>query len=168
MTDPNNPLTSFDFTFQYDQANNKLVSTILGGTLTYNNWSTQLVTLGKTKGAADLNAFQVTVKQGDVGSKVYLTDMVLDGNALGSFYGVDTLNKDWLVTGSSMNLTDGFTLTGTLWLEGPFSGSQENSAVNLTAGWDSRATVPEPTSIVLLATMLLGVGISCRRAFAKG
>jgi len=169
MTDPSNPLTSFDFTFQYDQANDNLVSTILGGTLTYNNWSTQLGTLGKTKGAADLNAFQITVKQGDIGSTVYLTDMVLDGNALGSFYGVDGLNKDWLVTGSNMNLTDGFTLTGKLWLQGPFSSSQENSAVNLTAGWDSRGVPPSVpdggTTLTLLGGALAGLAL-LRRKFA--
>jgi hypothetical protein len=161
MTDPANPLTSFDFTFQYDQANDKLVSTILGNTIYYNSWSTQLAVLGKTKGASDLNAFQVTVKQGDIGSVVYLTDVVLDGTALGSFYGVDGLNKDWLVTGSDMNLTDGFTMTGKLWLQGPFSSSQENSAVNLSAGWDSRglppATVPEPASVLLMGTGIAGL-----------
>jgi hypothetical protein len=142
MTDPNNPLASFDFTFQYDKANDRLASTILGGTIYWNNWSTSLPLKGKTKGASDLNAFQITVKQGDIGSLVYLTDMVLDGAALGSFYGVNGLNKDWLLTGSDMNLTDGFTLTGKLWLQGAFSGSQENSAVNLAAGWDSRGVPP--------------------------
>ena len=170
MTDASNPLTSFDFTFQYDQANDRLVSTIFGGTLYYNDWSTKLASLGKTKGAADLNAFQITVKQGDIGSVVYLTDMVLDGTALGSFYGVDGLNKDWLVTGSDMNLTDGFTLTGKLWLQGPFSSSQENSAVNLTAGWDSRglapAPVPIPGAVWLMGSGLLGL-IGIRRRFKR-
>lgn len=153
MTDANNPLTSFAFTFQYDQTNDKLVSTIAGGTIAWNDWSTTLASRGKTKGAADLNAFQITVKQGDIGSVVYLTDMVLDGISLGSFYGVDGLNKDWLVTGSDMNLTDGFTLTGKLWLQGPFSTSQENSAVHLAAGWDVRGVppqvIPEPASLVV-------------------
>ena len=58
---PDNSLQSFDFTFQYDQANDKLVSTILGGTLEYTGWSTKLAGLGKTKTAADLNAFQISV-----------------------------------------------------------------------------------------------------------
>lgn len=166
MTDPNNPLTSFDFTFQYDQPNDKLVSTILGGTINWNNWSTSLASSGKTKGAADLNAFQITVKQGDIGSVVYLTDMELDGISLGSFNGVDGANKDWLVTGSDMNLTDGFTLTGKLWLQGPFSSSQENSAVNLTAGWDSRGvppSVPEPATLTLFGLGAAGLAIYRRR-----
>jgi len=95
--------------------------------------------------------------------------MVLDGNALGSFYGVDGLNKDWLVTGSNMNLTDGFTLTGKLWLQGPFSSSQENSAVNLTAGWDSRGVPPSVpdggTTLTLLGGALAGLAL-LRRKFA--
>jgi hypothetical protein len=154
-----NSLQSFEFTFQYDQAGDKLVSTIFGGTINWNNWSTSLASRGKTKGAADLNAFQITVKQGDIGSVVYLTDMVLDGTALGSFYGVNSLNKDWLVTGSDMNLTDGFTLTGKLWLQGAYSTSQENSVVNLAAGWDSRGVPPSvPDGGSMLA--LLGISLA--------
>lgn len=142
MTDPSHPLTSFDFTFQYDQANDKLVSTIFGGTINWNNWSTSLASRGKAKGAADLNAFQISIGDRDTSSKVYLTGLVLDGITLGTFNGSDTSYLDWLVTGSDMNLTDGFTLTGKLWLEGPFTSSQENSVVNLTAGWDARGVPP--------------------------
>ena len=164
---PDNSLQSFDFTFQYDQANDRLASTILGSTIYWNSWSSSLVSIGKTKGAADLNAFQITVKQGDIGSVVYLTDMVLDGTALGSFYGVDGLNKDWLATGSDMNLTDGFTLTGKLWLQGAFSSSQENSAVNLTAGWDSRGFAPSVpdggATLALLSGALMGLSALRRK-----
>lgn len=159
---PDNSLQSFDFTFVYDQANDQLVSTINGGTIFWDDWSTTLASRGKTKGAADLNAFQITIKQGDIGSVVYLTDMELDGNALGDFYGVDGLNKNWLVTGSDMNLTDGFTLTGTLWLQGAFSSSQENSAVNLAAGWDTRgvAPVPEPATISIMGLGLVSLTVA--------
>jgi opacity protein-like surface antigen len=44
-------LTSYDFTFQYDQASDKLISTIASGSLEYTGWSTKLAGFSKTKGA---------------------------------------------------------------------------------------------------------------------
>lgn len=170
MTSANNPLTSFDFTFQYDQTNDKLVSTIFGGSLEYTGWSTKLAGAGKTKGAADLNAFQISIGNRDAGSDVSLSNLVLDGIALGNFSTSNPSFADWLVTGSDMNLTDGFTLTGKLSLQGAFSGSQELSVVNLTAGWDNRgvppAQVPEPGSLALAAMGLLGLVGARRRKTA--
>lgn len=106
-----------------------------------------MASASKTKRAADLNAFQISIGDRDTTGEVYLTGLVLDGNTLGDFTGSDTSYLDWLVTGSDMNLTDGFTLTGTLWLEGSFlykitNPNPENSVVSVTAGWDSRGVPP--------------------------
>lgn len=165
-----NSLASFDFTFQYDQASDKLVSTIAGGTLEYLDWSTKLAgRTDKTKGAADLNAFQISIGNRDTDSNVYLTGVVLDGIALGGFGGPNPSFLDWLVTGPDMNLTDGFTLTGTLWLKGPFPGGVENSVVNLTAGWDTRGTAPSVPdggfTLALFGGALMGL-VALRRKLA--
>ena len=167
MSDPANPLTSFDFTFQYDQANDKLTSSIFGGTIAWENWSTSLSSRGKTKGAADLNAFQISVTLRDASCNVYLTDLVLDGISLGGLNGSMGTTVNELVTGSDMNLTDGFTLTGKLWLQGAFSSSQEFSAVNLTAGWDSRGVAPSVPdggfTLVLLGGAVTGAALLRRK-----
>lgn len=163
MTDPLNPLTSFNFKFQFDQTLDTLVGEITGaafGTATINwaNWSASLASRGKTKGAADLNALQISIGSQVAGSNVYLTDLDIDGIALGSFTPptAPSGTTNWLVTGQDMNLTNGFTLTGKLWLEGPFSSSAEASVVNLSAGWDTRGEVPEPTTLALV-----GLGCLC-------
>lgn len=167
MTDLANPLTSFGFTFQYDQANDRLSSTIFGGTITWANWSSSLASRGKTKGAADLNAFQISVTLRDASSNVYLTDLVLDGISLGGLNGSSGTTVNELITGSDMNLTDGFTLTGKLWLQGAFSTSQEASAVNLTAGWDSRGSAPSVPdggfTLVLLGGAVTGAALLRRK-----
>lgn len=161
MTSPTNPLTSFDFTFEYDQAADKLVTTIFGGSLEFSGWSTKLGAAGKTKGATDLNALQISIGNRDAASDVYLTDMELDGIDLGDFNTPNPSFANWLVTGAGMNLTDGFKLTGKLWLQGAFSGSQENSVVNLTAGWDARGVppgqVPVPGTLLLAGLALAGL-----------
>ena len=109
----------------------------------------------KTNRLADLNVLRITVKSRNTGSNAALKNVVVNGQALGSFAGVGVL--DWTVTGAC--LADGFTLTGKVQLDGPFSTSQELSAIDVRAGVDTslpRASIcgsgtptvtPLPTSV---------------------
>ena len=109
----------------------------------------------KTNRLADLNVLRITVKSRNTGSNAALKNVVVDGQALGSFAGVGVL--EWTVTGAC--LADGFTMTGKVQLDGPFSTSQELSAIDVRAGVDTslpRASscgsgtptvTPPPTSV---------------------
>ena len=94
----------------------------------------------KTNRLADLNVLRITVKSRNTGSNAALKNVVVDGQALGSFAGVGVL--DWTVTGAC--LANGFTMTGKVQLDGPFSTSQETSAIDVRAGVDT--TLPRASS----------------------
>lgn len=96
-----------------------------------------------------LNYLSIFVREGNFAtvppSTVELVGVVLDGVALGSFTGnppnpqagcVGASNEQcyWSVTG--IDLTGGFTLTGTIQLSGPFTPSQEASRVEIQFGYD--------------------------------
>jgi hypothetical protein len=67
----------------------------------------------------------------------------------------------WSSTGSGYNVSDGGpSYSG---YSGVYQPISSGSNVTFTA-----AATPEPSGILLLATMLLGVGITCRRSFGRG
>lgn len=160
--------TFFNFSFQYDKTNDMLISILGNNVLQYTNWSTKLAAnTNKTKKATDLNAFQISIGDRRTTSSVKLKSLVLDGISLGDFTGSDSAYLDWLVTGPDLNLTDGFILSGQLGLQGNFGTSQEQSVVNLTAGWDARGFNPSqvsaPSAFGLMGLGLLGLMAARRR-----
>jgi len=148
-------------TIVYDQALASLTATVVNSNGTFSLANTNLVAdlaaKGKTHTLADLNIMQITVASRDTGTSAALQNVVLDGASLGSFSGPTPSLLDWMVNGAQ--LSDGFTLTGNLVLNGTFSGSQENSRVEIKAGYktlppsaglsatDTTICVGEPTTI---------------------
>lgn len=161
--------TFFNFSFQYDKTNDMLISILGNNVLQYTNWSTKLAArTDKTKKASDLNAFQISIGDRSTTSSVRLKSLVLDGISLGDFTGSDSLYHNWLVTGSDLNLTDGFILSGQLGLQGTtWPTNPETSVVNLTAGWDARGFNPSqvsaPSAFGLMGLGLLGLMAARRR-----
>ncbi len=150
-------------TIVYDQNAPSLTAKVVNvnGTflLTNTNLLADLATKGKTHTLADLNIMQITVASRDLGTQTApgtstaLKNVVLDGAPLGDFNGTPNV-LDWKVTGAQLN--DGFTLTGDIVLSGSFSTSQENSKVEIKAGYaatvgisasDTTICVGEPTTI---------------------
>ena len=151
-------------TIVYDQNAPSLTAKVVNvnGTflLTNTNLLADLATKGKTHTLADLNIMQITVASRDLGTQTApgtstaLKNVVLDGAPLGDFNGTPNV-LDWKVTGAQLN--DGFTLTGDIVLSGSFSTSQENSKVEIKAGYaaptvgisasDTTICVGAPTTI---------------------
>ena len=75
---------------------------------------------------------QIIVVLRDGGSTVEFNDVTLDGYPLGDFDGVYATWQFWTV--SNYDFSQGFTLTGKIYLDGPFSGSQEFSKVEVDVG----------------------------------
>lgn len=88
-----------------------------------------------------VNYVQITVTRGDARSSVELRDVVLDGEALepGDFVGDG--ERTWRVTG--VELSEGFTLEGELWLSGSRPGGDVNK-VEIAVGYVEEADTAAP------------------------
>ncbi len=124
-------------TFSYDPVTDKLVATVdlnndnsVDQTVTYPNFSTQLVNKGKQAGANQMNVMEILVAERDADSTVDFNEVMLNGQSLGDF-GTDNVGI-WGVTG--FDFGQGFTLSGKVVISGPFSNSQEKSKVDIKIG----------------------------------
>lgn len=109
------------------------------------------------------NYLQIDVVARDPGAVVGLDNVRLNGDDLGDFSGSGW--NSWHLAG--MDFSSPFTLTGTLNLDGLFSGSQEKNKAVIGFGYSQEAgpapaspSVPVPASAWLLGSGFLGlVGI---------
>ena len=133
-----------DITLVYDPTDNWLTTTISNTNGTFNTvFPDYFEAVRDLKFAGDaatasrmlggLNYLQIEIKiQDPAPAQVYLTEVVLDGSSLGDFHGVNDLILYWQV--DEVDLSDGFTLTGTLHLTGPFKNNQEWNRVEIDFG----------------------------------
>jgi hypothetical protein len=130
---------SNDITYSYDPLNRLVSTTVNGSTLTYDF----------DLGDENLNYMQITLANRDNGTTIEFNDVYLNSESLGSFSGTGW--NDWMIKG--FDASEGFTLTGTLELDGAFSNSQEKSKLEIKAG----NTVPIPGAVWLFASGLAGL-----------
>ncbi len=144
-------------TFSYDPVADKLITTIdlnndssVDETLTYENFSTGLVNTGRTAIASQMNVMEILVADRDTDSSVQFNEVMLNGQSLGDF---STGNVGiWGVTG--FDFGQGFTLSGKVVIDGPFSNSQEKSRVDIKIGTAplmfGNYKEPEPGKVVAI------------------
>ena len=164
-------VASNSFIFQYDAANDQLISTITpasgpGWTLNYTGFLANVAGLSTSPinlNTAAWNAMQISITFRDgtaTANDVSLSNLKLNGTTLGTgaLAGVFGGTQNWEVTG--YDFRTGFTLTGNLDLKGVFGSSQEFSAVNFSFGNDPNApVVPEAGNVISLAAISLAAGV---------
>ncbi len=143
---------SQEFTFTYD-ANTDMLSTTVGSNTTkYYTISDPLV---------DLNYMQWLVRA-QSGTTVEMNNATLNGQSLGSFSATNGQTLNWYIQG--IDLSNGFTFTGTINLSGTFTNSQEASKIEIDFG----NAVPIPGAVWLLGSGLVGLmGFRKRLKFRK-
>lgn len=88
-----------------------------------------------------LDSLLIRVQDLDVDSQVDFYSVDVDGVPLGDFIGDDGLQEFGI---PSKELSDGFFLSGYIVLDGPFSGSQELSKVEILVGQGLAGGAPAP------------------------
>lgn len=116
--------------FSYDRINNRLIGTINGNSIVYNNVSSLLL------GVANLcrmNYMNILLRNtGAVTGTVLLTDINLDGNPLSDLSIAAGANVTWNI--QNYDFSNGFTLTGSLVLSSGSYGGSENAKLEITLG----------------------------------
>jgi hypothetical protein len=128
---------SHRFSLTWDRVNDKLISVMqratpprASTTLEFTGLAAKVASKFPGFTVDDVNLLSFVVANRDQPSNAAVNDIVFDGVPLGSVTapGFNTFN------GIGIDFSQGFTLTGTLVLSGPFGSSRENSRVEILAG----------------------------------
>jgi len=125
---------TYDFTFTYDPSVPELRTTVLG----VDNSVNETVVRPLAGPLAPMDSIEIGLCDRVAGSQVDLLNVEVDGQPVGTFFG----NNDpgacqfptFSAAGLVVDLNDGFIFTGQLFLDGPFSGSQEFTRAEILVG----------------------------------
>ncbi len=125
---------TYDFTFTYDPGVPELRTTVIG----VDNAVNETVVRSLPGPLAAMDSIEIGVCDRVAGSQVSLLNVVVDGQPIGSIVGNDDLVNcqfpKFTAAGLGIDLNDGFTFTGQLFLDGPFSTSQELTRAEILVG----------------------------------
>jgi hypothetical protein len=147
--------------FQYDKLNDKLISKVdldhdgsYDKMKEYTGLSAKITSLGRNASLlTSINYFQITLADRDLNTQVDFKNVILNGTSVSDFIGNNALAT---YTVKGFNFSNGFILTGDIYLSGIFSTtSQENSRVE--AGFGHVNVVPVPGAVWLRGSGLLGL-----------
>jgi hypothetical protein len=150
---------SVAFSFSYDQANDRLTSTLGSTSLTYTNFIANVTTFkGAPAVAQDWNAMSIKLfNRQSADHSISMSDVLFNGNSLttnGTI--VSGFNSEATFQVRGYDFKDGFTLSGSINLSGPsaWNTSQEQNVINADFGYDMDA-VPEPATMTVLGIAAL-------------
>jgi hypothetical protein len=113
--------------FKYDSAEDSLVNTFSGYQVTYTSIS-QKTSIKPTI----WKILVITIRNTSPDTILSFNNVSLGPYPLGSFTVTPSSTNYWTITG--YNLSDGFTITGTIYLNGTFSGGSESNKILIEAG----------------------------------
>ena len=141
---------TYSFSITYNPAANTFttVTSIGAGstTTTLNNVSTRLTTDGKTATAPTINYFGLTVRTQNGTSTIRVSDLVIEGIPFTGNYERSNNNGESQWYTINTNLTNGFTITGTVTLLGNFTSSAEAQRIQFFFGYTAASAGSLPVT----------------------
>lgn len=163
-----------DFLVTYDRGRNRLVTRIENAhgawSFRFGNLSRRLAVPGYEHSLSEMNRLEIGTVDPAGGGSLELRDLYLDGLELPAIGGPGS--RRWSVSGQDFG--QGFTLAGRLFLDGAFPPGDAESALRIRVAAEDEGglmapdgettpVVPEPGTMALLGTGLLGSALFVRR-----